>query len=256
MEFMNSPRDAAQSILARMQALHGTPDTIAAVDEKEFTHLDLPTYRAFRESLERRGYKYLGDFEIVNLSNRPDSFMMRTMIRSMVSADATTSAGHYQVRPKMDRLRKNLVAGLRNLRFIDAPAAYLRAAKTRACYDFESELPSGYVLTNNAEAAGGFSVPASFDKKTFPYDTSLDEVRTAHEARLAAATRRVGETPTRMATREDVEAMQRRLKARKQAHRAASGWITRDELVKFARGNTALADAIYDELQLLAKERA
>jgi hypothetical protein len=95
------------------------------------------------------------------------------------------------------------------------------------------------------------SLPSSVDAKFFGYDTTLAEVRSAHEARLAAAVRRVGVSATKMSSDEDARAMQARLKQVKDAHRLASNWITRNELVTLAGGNTELADAVFEEIQKL-----
>jgi hypothetical protein len=54
-----------------------------------------------------------------------------------------------------------------------------------------------------------------------------------------------------MASREDVAAMEGRCRQQKAAYRAASGWITRDELLRFTDGNVVLADSIFEEVQAI-----
>ncbi|MEO8619562.1 MAG: hypothetical protein ABI625_00775 [bacterium] len=248
---MGPRREYAEHLVARMKALYGQPDTNVSVQEFQFPHLDLTEYHRFRHALEAVGYRYLGDHETINVSNNSTSVMARTMVRNMISADGETCAGHYQVHPRMQQVLRNLFAGVLNLRLIDAPASFLRMLKTKLVYDFVSEVGGKYVVTSNAEAAGAINAPASVDTKFFPYDTALIEVRTAHEARLTVAVARAGSEPTRMTTYADVEAMQARLKLQKAAHRAASGWITREELRIMARGNVALADEIFEEVQAI-----
>jgi hypothetical protein len=248
---VRTARDAAQEIVSNLKKTYATTFTIVRVEERAFSHLDLSTYRRFQETLERSGYKFLGDIAIVEINNSPTSLMAPTMIRTMLSADGATDAGYYQVRPRIGRLVKNLLAGIANLRLFDAPAFFLENLGTKHCYDFTSEIAGTYVTTSNAAGAAAISLPNSVDAKFFTYQTPLAEVRTAHEARLAAAVRRVGASPTKMSSNEDVRAMQARLKQVKDAHRLASNWITRKELVTLAGGDTELADAVFEEVQKL-----
>ena len=125
------------------------------------------------------------------------------------------------------------------------------------CYDFTSEIGGTFVGTSNAADAAAITLPDSVDAKFFGYGTSLTDVRTAHEARLAAALRLAGTSvrPTKMSSHEDVRAMQARLKRVKDAHRAASGWITEKEILTMAGGNRLFARAIYEEVQKILAEK-
>jgi hypothetical protein len=248
---MQIHREFAEGIVAKMRALHSKPATIVPAQASEFTHLDLGSYRHFRASLEAAGYRYLGDFEILDMMDMPDSPMMRTMLSVMLSADGVTSAGHYQVRRKFEWLTQKLVQGILNFRFLDAPASFLNGLRTEQIYDFESEAGLTHITTSSAELVGNFSSPVSIDAKLLPEGTPLQEVRRAHATRLASAVARTGAVPTRMANYEDVLAMGERLRQQKRAHRVASGWITRDELIAFTKGNTALADSIFEEVQAI-----
>lgn len=239
-----------------MKRAYGTPPTIVRTSESEFTHLDLNAYRSFRDTMERHGYRFLSDIKILGISDTARSPMAPTMIRAMVSADGGTSAGYYQVKPKIGRRVTSLLAGLLSLRFIAEPRRFLQSLMGKDCYDFESELGSTYVATSNAEDAATIGLPRSIDSKFFAYGTSVDELRTAHEARLRAAAQRTGARPTSMTTIEQVIAMQVRLQERKNAHRAASNWITQNELRTVAHGNTALADEIFEEVQTILAQSA
>jgi hypothetical protein len=248
---MQIHRDYAEKLVAKMKGLHSKPATIVPARESEFTHLDLGSYRTFRSALEAKGYRFLGDIEILDVTNVPDTVVARTMIRSMISADGSTSAGHYQMRPRVERVARNLVEGILNFRFFDAPASFFNSMQTKHMYDFESEVGSTFVNTSNAAIAGKFSSPTSIDVLYLPNRTPLEEVRLAHVTRLASVVERTGAEPRRMASREDVEAMGERRREQKAAHRAASGWITRDELLRFTDGNVVLADSIFEEVQAI-----
>ncbi len=246
---MQIHREYAEKIVAKMKALHSTPPTIVPAREAEFPHLDLDSYRHYRTALEANGYRFLGDLEILDVSNATDTPMARTMIRAMLSADGTTVAGHYQVRPRMEVLTKNLVEGILNFRWFDAPASFVSHLATKQIYDFESEVGETLVTTSSAEIAGAWSTPASIDSVHLPNGTSLEAVRLAHESRLAATVARTGAVPTRMTSLVDSLAMSDRMRQQKAAHRAACGWITRDELIRLSKGNLVLADSIFEEVQ-------
>lgn len=252
---MQIHRELAESLIAKMKALHSTPPVLVPARESDFAHLDMNSYRRFRMELEGKGYRYLGDFENADVSKSVNTVMARTMERSMISADGRTSSGHYQVRPKMEQLAKNLVRGIFNFRFFAAPETFLRHVQTRLCYDFLSEIADTFTGTSNAEAASAFSAPVGLDMTFLPNGTSLEEVRAAHERRLAPAVQRRALLPTVMTSLEDVFAMSDRLRQQKAAHRAASGWITRDELLRLSRGNVELADSIFEEVQLILHRR-
>lgn len=248
---MSTPRELAERIVANMKAMHSAPDTIVPVEESDFSHLRLAAYREFRDALQSRGYRLIGDSEFVNVTRKPNSPLQRTMVRHLVSPDGTSSASMYQVRQHVKRLLGNLLTGIRNFRWIDAPSAFVRALGTRNVYDFTSELGDRFVVTSNGTAAGKFSRPAAVDIAFFPDGTALEVIRAAHEARLAAAVARTSSVPTTLGSREDIIAMLARLKAVKGAHRGASGWITQEELLKFAGGNAALADLIWKEVEAI-----
>jgi hypothetical protein len=249
-------RQAAEDIV-KMLRTGFAPYTIVRVDEKAFSHLDLARYRQFQEAMEGVGYRFLSDLEIVEINKSPTTVLVPTMIRSMVSADGETSASYYQCRHKIQWVILNLIVGILTLRFLWAPTAFLYSLRTMHCYDFTSELGGAYVGTSTAKDAAAFSLPSSIDTKFFGYGTSLTEVRTTHEARLAAAVRRAGTSarPTKMSSHDDVRAMQARLKRVKDAHRAASGWITEKEILTMAGGDAAFARAIYKEVQKILAER-
>lgn len=248
---MTDARRAAEEILAQLKHTYATSQTIVPANEAEFTHLDLSRYRAFRDTLEREGYHLLSDFEVLEITNAPGTIMARTMVRAMASADGGTCAAYYQVRPRMGRVVANLLVGLLNLRLIDAPRFFLHVRTTKHCYDFTSEVGGTFVTTSNAADAAMMTAPPTIDALYFPYDTALDTVRLAHVQRLAAAVARMGHAATRIGSNEDMLAMEERLRAQKNAHRAMSNWITQQELQALSGGDTLVAELVWEELQKL-----
>jgi hypothetical protein len=252
-----SLRQAAEEIVAHLKTTYAKPHTIVRVNENAFSHLDLASYRQYQGTMERVGYRFLSDLEIVEINKAPTNALVPTMIRCMVSADGHTCAGYYQARHKLPWLILNLFWGILTLRFIFAPKAFGYSLRTKHCYDFESEIAGTFVTTSNAEDAAAFTRPSSIDAKYFGYGTSVTDVRTAHEARLAAALRRAGTSasPTRISTHEDMKAMQARLKQAKDAHRIASGGITESEFLAIAGGNSLLARAVFEEVKKILAEQ-
>jgi hypothetical protein len=250
---MQQHRAYAEKLVAKMKALHSKPPTIVPARESEFTHLDLDAYARYRTALEAKGYRFLDDIEVLDISNAPDTVVERTMIRTMLSADGTIGAGHYQMRSRWEVMTKNLVEGILNLRWFDAPASFLGNLATKYIHEFESEVGQTIVITGNGEIAGVWSTPASIDALHLPNGTALEAVRVAHVARLAKAVERTGAQPTHMRNMEDSIAMSDRMRQQKHAHRAASGWITHDELIRLSRGNMVLADSIFEEVQAILR---
>ncbi len=247
-------REFAKKLIAKMKALHSKSPRYVPAQESDFPHLDLRSYGQYRAALEALGYRYLGDLESKTVSENTDSPMARTLIRSMVSADGETQSAHYQVRPNMNRLWENLLQGIFNFRLVAAPSSFLKNLQTRQIYDFISEVGAIHVVTTSAELAGKFSTPAAVDSVHMSDGTSLEAVRQAHMQRLAAAVARAGAVPTRLTSLDDTLAMGDRQRQLKHAHRAASGWITRDELLRFTNFNVALTDSIFEEVQAILQQ--
>ena len=255
---MNDAREIARSVLAQAKrAFSGRPSTIVPADAREFTHLDLENYDRFQKELERAGYRLLGDVEILEVSNSPGTVMARTMVRAMVSGDGTVLACMYQVKPRMLRLLRGLLVGILNLRLIDAPKNFLNHRTTKDFFDFESEIGQAILVTTNTAQANVFSQPKTIDSLAVAREIPLQEIRVTHERRVASAQVLEQTAPTRISSLADANALSARIKTRKDAHRAAVNWVTRDELVKLAYGNEMLADMIYTEVQaILGEERA
>lgn len=256
---LQTPADTAKSIVARMKKQYSTPHTMVAVDEAEFQHLNLDDYQTFRDMLEEQGFRYIADLEILEVSNAPNSVIARTMIRTMASKDGYITTGYYQVMPNVRNRLKNLLIGLSNMRFIDAPVGFIKAMKTRHCSEFETEFDDGsFLTTSNAQSAGSLSGPLSIESHFFPYGTPISSLLEVHQKRLnEILSSNEGRKPIAMRTLTDILQSGQRLKSLKNAHRAASQWITKEELQKMSGGNPELANEVYAEIQkLLAQEQA
>lgn len=247
----HSIQQAAQRIIASMQRTYGGEHTRLDANEADFRHLNLRVYRDFQNQHGAQGFRHLRDFEIAEISNSPTTFVARTFIRSMVSADGGTIAYYYQVKPRLGRLVRHLLRGLKNGRWIDTPRFVLRTLKTKHCNDYESELSNGnFVTTSNAESAGKLSQPSTIDSEFHPYGTSPGVLANRHRQRLDAYFASTPDVRSCLVrTVEDLTQMQRRLKAQKDAYRAAVKWVTQADLERMSSGNPLLAEAVYEEIR-------
>ena len=247
-----SRRAEAQLILDSMRAMYSKPFTEVPAREADFPHLDLRAYARARADFESRGFRFLEDTEILEVTNSPGSLIARTMVRHMLSTDGQLVAGYYQVRPRVGRVLWSLFQGLLNLRWIDMPLFALKMLRTRHCFGIESELSDGtFVTTSNAEAASDLLQPLTIDMAIHPYGTPLDVLLEDHHRRLRS---RLEEPPGRsvrvITSPEEERQMGLRLHALKNEYRAAVGWVTRAELRAMST-DALLADEIYDEIQKL-----
>lgn len=249
-------QQSAQHIIASMRRNFGATPTTRSAREEDFGHLDLRAYREFRSRHEALGFRFLWDFELAEVSDSPTTFVARTFIRAMVSADATIVAYYYQVRPRLDRLCRQLLRGLLNRRWIDAPRFFLRTLRTRHCSDYESECSDGsFITTSNAQSAGSISSPPTVSSEFHAYGTATEVLLDSQKRRLAgwAAAHPDGDL-CRVTSLDGLRAMQARLKQQKNAHRMAVSWVTKAELVKMSGGNPALAEAVFAEVQRQLRE--
>lgn len=246
----DSIKQAAQRIVASMQRAYSGDAYYLEANEADFSHLDLRFYRDFQVQHEAQGFRHMRDFEIAQVSNSPTTLVARTFIRSVVSAEGDIIAYYYQVRPRLGRLMRQLLRGLRNGRWLDTPRFVLRTLKTKHCTDYESELGNGhFITTSNAEAAGKLSLPPTIDTEFHPYGTP--PVVLAHRQRQRLDARFASEPDSRpciVRTVDDLTKMQHRLKAQKNAYRASVKWVTQDDLLKMSANHPQLAAAVYEEV--------
>lgn len=240
---------AARNILASMKQAFPGVHTRVPVNLAEFKHLDLEDYDTWQEDLEAHGFRHMGDYEILEVTNNPGALLARTFIRAMLSRDGKVQANYYQTKPRVGRRVKNLLRGLRNLQFFSAPAAFREAMKTRHCTSFDTEFEDGrFIGVSNAAPAGKLSSPPEIDSLFFPYGTPVDDLLDEHYRRLVAEMKKSGAKPLVLTTLDDIYQSENRSTAIKHAFRKSSAFVTRDELRRLSGGNTEFADQVYAEV--------
>lgn len=252
---MDSVEEAAKNIVNVLKLMYQAPLTIVDASEEEFGHLDLNQYRDFKAEMCEKGYRYLGDIEILEVSNSPDTILARTMVRLMLSDDGYTYIGYYQLKPRIWRLSRMLLKGLWNLRFIAAPTFFLSNLNTKNCYELESEFSDGtFVTTSNAKTAGLFEQPSSIDSIYYDFDIELSVLIKDHRKRFYEKIESVSVTPVKIMNRSDLFGMQERLKALKDAHRETLRWVSQNELLSMSGGNKKQSEEVFSEVQKLLQK--
>ena len=241
---------AAGKILSDIQASYRNPANLSPVQAAQFRHLDLHRYENCGLAMEKRGYRWLGDFEHLAVNRSKTSLLAPTMLRAWASADGQVAVFYTQVRPHLPRRIQALLVGLSNLRWIAAPRDFQANLKMRQCVDVETEFDDGsFLVTSNASVAAVITMPASIQTDFHPGGTSLPDLLSRHQGQLARILHEGRRRPVPVRTAGDLLNMQKRLAAQKLAHRESVHWVTKEELRTMAGGNRQLADAIHAEVR-------
>lgn len=258
MSASNPAARAARTLVANMRA-YAAPHTMMPVMASDFSHLDLRRYDAFRDDMERRGYRFVADVEIPEVSSLPGSVMAPTMVRVMSSADGTIAASYYQVRPRLARRVLLLLVGIFNLRWLAAPRDFAVGLRTRHCVQLHTEFDHGSALVvGNAQASEAITPPPAVERQLFAWDTPIATLLDAHRRRFDdIVASPAGIRPIVVRTLGDLIAIQARQNARKAAHRAQIGLVTEEEVHRMCARFPKLAGPVYAEVvKLLAQEAA
>lgn len=251
-----SIHQAAQKILDSMRAQYRQPLSLVETDLSEFKHLELNHYEAFTKHLKKLGFRPLVDVEILTVSQAPNSLLLPTVIRSMVSSNGRYVCTYYQAKTRRSRMVLDLIKGIMNLRWVAAPKNFIGNLSTKHCISFETEYRDGLqITTSNAEAAGMISSPKQLQQYFLPYQTKAKTLFEEHRQHLSESGRNKLEIVL-VAGKDQFLAMQNRQQELKNAHRKALNWVTREELLAMAGGNASISDAIYQEIQNILRQEA
>jgi hypothetical protein len=247
---------AARDILKTLRRTYSdAPRTRVLADEKSFSHLDLAGYDRFRRDLEAKGYRLLGNYEVVDF-NRASS-LRRTFLRVMVSADGTVACAYCQMTAHMVkrlwRLFNDLMDGGGKPAWDSFTKDIAIHHEIAVSTDFED---GRSVCACIGESAGQFANPPGIEVHYFPEGTPLDTLlQTLGERVSWLRTEHPDTQPVTVSTLEQLFQLQDRAMTQKVAYRKSVGWITRDELLAMSNGNETFADEVYAEIQnQLARE--
>jgi hypothetical protein len=224
---------AAADILAMTDALYVPKHEYAPADLKEFKQLSWRFYEQARSLLEREGFRSMGDYEDLTVSNAPDG--VRTVIRTLLNSDGTIQSSVFHFRPKLFmRLLMRLAGG-----------------GSGKIVDFETEFSNGhFVNTTNAMSAAAMGQPPEIRTEYMKAGTSALDLLSRHKERIHAYQK---ENPTVrpkiMQSARDILESQHRQEAIKSTFRKSIGGVSQEELRNLSRGKTEMADEIYDEIK-------
>lgn len=249
----------ARKILKNLREIYsGAPQTRLPAEAKQFSHLDLPGYKRFRDRLEGMDFRFLGDYEIADLSRSRRSAMARTFIRYMLAPDGATVFSYYQSRQRTGKRLFMLFNELMDGRGKTAWTDFKEAIALRENLDIGTDFSDGRSLsTSNAGVAGKLADPPEIETLTLPAETTAEALLQAHNARIAQAKAAQPDSPPVAITSAEVLfELQDRVTACKAAYRRSLNWITRDELLAMAGGNETFTDEVYAEIQKQLAEEA
>jgi len=208
-----SRRELAAGTAENLAALCDTNQQYLAVDARQFRQADLAFYHESQQALEKLGFVYLEDVEVV--ASKPNKNFARTFLRVMLGADRTRIATIYHLKPSWW------------LRLLGAKEARVYGADTQLS-------DNSFVCTDNAESCNALNNPPTINVAHLPTATDLRMVVEAHDNRVEAHTVfRMGAVPVRMHSAEDVRrcmGLQQRIKAE---FRSEAG-LTKEELERLA----------------------
>ncbi len=161
-------RTEAQEMLDKIRAAYQPEHEYVQIDPNDFKYLDLKYYDEVSENLAASGFRVLGDFEDVTLSQVWPR--LRTFIRGLVSHDGTIMAGIYHMKP-LGWLRLQVWLGmLKNVKALDLETEF-----SDGCFVITSTAPKELCLTNPPEIA----------REHYPPGTSMEEMLESHKQRVS-----------------------------------------------------------------------
>lgn len=213
-------RAGAESIYRDLSVLFQGEHTHRHAKRADFPDFDdWSRYDLVRQQLESRGFRSLGGFEDVTVSDlHPEN---RTLIESYVDADGTTCASTYEIQGH------------------------------HIC-DFVTECEDGrFLLTTNANL-DKLTPPPTVDRATFPEETSVTVMHAKHGERVSAGRSR-GTRFNSVKTMDDLMDGARRYSRISAEFRQSLGLLTESELLSLTTdpGQKPAARIVWKEFRKL-----
>ena len=221
--------ELAESAAENLAALCDTNQQYVPVDARQFKQADLVFYDDSQRLLERLGFVFLEDVEVI--PSKPNKSFARTFLRVMLSADRTRIATIFHLKPGW--------------------MLKLLGAKETRVYGIDTQLSdNSFVCTDNAESCNALNNPPTINVSHLPATTSVGLVVEAHNNRVEAHTVfRIGALPVRMQSAEDIRrsmCLQQRIKAKF----CTEAGLSKEELERLAGvTNDPLINNLADDLK-------
>ena len=215
------PARAAEDILNQQKALYSGLHEFRAADPRDFPGADLGFYERTQKTLERNGFRFLGDVEDVTATR--EFPQMRSFLRVMSGDEGALMAAIYHVR----------LRGLfRLMQFFGALPKQLKMV------DLETELSDGtFIVTCNSRGADTTGAVPKIARFQYSIETTPEELLGLHREQIQQAQiREPGLVPVPARTLNEVLGAQNRVQEIKNAHKQKIGYMDQRELQKISGG--------------------
>jgi len=167
----NAVRRGARLALQTQQTLFHGSHAFAPADPAAFRRLDASFYAGLRETLEREGFRFLGDVEDLTITQQSPA--MRTFIRVTSGDRGEVMASFYHVRPT------GMVALLQAVGLVPRRIQIL---------DLETELSDGsWLITVNSQGVDTTPAELPISCERLPLRTPALDQLARHRERVRAA---------------------------------------------------------------------
>lgn len=228
-------RSTAKKVIATAKAAWGTPHEYRQVNYLEFTQCDLGWYDDRQRELEALGFLPVADFEDVTIS-RSLRDSQPTFMRVMRSPSGDVCACIFQVTSSV----------------VTPESAGAPQIRETFCVEFESEFSDGtfFLTTPTRDVDLTDEVPGI--RRVRPaFEEMVEERLRRHREELAMyQENHPSVQPVLVLGWEDLVAQMHRCQGLKIKHRAATGWISEEELNRFGAGQSPeLLKAVWAEIR-------
>ena len=212
---------AAEDILNQQKALYSGLHEFRAADPRDYSGADLGFYERAQKTLERNGFRFLGDVEDVTATR--EFPQMRSFLRVMSGDEGAVMAAIYHVK----------LRGLfRLMQFFGAVPKQLKMV------DLETELSDGtFIVTCNSKGADTTGAVPKIARFQYSIETTPEELLRLHREQIQQAQIREPRlVPVPARTLNEVLAAQNRLQEIKNAHKQKMGYMDQRELQNISGG--------------------
>lgn len=229
---------AAHNILNTIRRQFGVQHVFRQIDESHFPHLSLKFYSQCEERLKKLKFQKILDIEDVTVrSSTPDP---RCFLRIMRNPYSNISAAIYHAKPKFPW-----------------PLLMFFMGQPSKVYEFQSRFSDDAVIeTSISSPIISNSYPEKITKQFYP----KKKIEKLYEIHKKSSDDYLSSHPgISIVPKDSFQAIldhNRKTFEITKKHLEEIGWVTKEYILKMARGNKRQADAVYAEIQnILNKEK-
>lgn len=228
----------ATAILKTIQAGWGHDHVFNEVQPSSFKHLDIKFYDRIQQSIEKLGFKHIGDIEDQNVKmSKPNP---RTFIRVSISEDSTISCAIYHAKPVFPFPLLCWFWGLGPLKV----------------FEFETEFINGTFLTTTISSSkASVDAPGNAVKQHCDKNETAELVLKKHRELISKINREQSTEPRRLSSLDEICASQNRGIEQKRKHMEEIGWVSKEYLRRQIGENEKLVADVHQEINRLVRKQ-